>query len=299
MLSCILLTLVAGGAEITLETPLNDVVGNGQTCAVLLDRYRAAEPPHSTPPRNMPKEQLERFTMGGTIAVGEMFVDDTLGGKGSHYQFPAGDVDHMVNSAASMLKPGSRGRRRLASMDQWLFSALDEHSISGGHVAIFGSMSPWYEAIAVAAGAEAVTTLEYNKLTYDHPKMHTATPAEVELPAGGGFDFAFSISSFDHDGLGRYGDPVHPDGDLLAMRTAMCMLRPGGLLFLSVPVGPDVVVWNLHRRYGEVRLPHLLYGWDVLDVVGWNQEKLTADANWRRSYEPIFVLRAPAARDEL
>ena len=24
----------------------------------------------------------------------------------------------------------------------------------------------------------------------------------------------------------------------------------GGLLFLSVPVGPDVVVWNLHRRYG-------------------------------------------------
>lgn len=106
-------------------------------------------------------------------------------------------------------------------------------------------------------------------------------------------------SSLLRAGLGRYGDPVHPDGDLLAMRTAMCMLRPGGLLFLSVPVGPDVVVWNLHRRYGEVRLPHLLYGWDVLDVVGWNQEKLTADANWRRSYEPIFVLRAPAARDEL
>ena len=56
-----------------------------------------------------------------------------------------------------------------------------------------------YEAVAVAAGAETVTTIEYNKLTYDHPKMFTATPAEID-PPGAGFDFAFSISSFDHDG---------------------------------------------------------------------------------------------------
>ena len=56
---------------------------------------------------------------------------------------------------------------------------------------------------------------------------------------------------------------------------------------------------RMRNRYGEVRLPHLLYGWEVVDVVGWDQERLTADANWRRSYEPTFVLRAPAARDEL
>ena len=24
-----------------------------------------------------------------------------------------------------------------------------------------------------------------------------------------------------------------------------------GLLLLTVPIGPDVVVWNLHRRYGK------------------------------------------------
>ena len=46
-----------------------------------------------------------------------------------------------------------------------------------------------------------------------------------------------------------------------------CLLhRDGGLLLLTVPIGPDVVVWNLHRRYGVARLPHLLWGWDTVQV---------------------------------
>jgi hypothetical protein len=239
------------------------------------------------------------FTMGGNVPVGEMFVDDTIGGRGSHYQFPKSDVDFMVGSAADLLKPGARGRRRLGLMDQWLFSALDEHgseSVSGGKVAVFGSMSPWYEAIAISAGAKQVTTIEYNKLTYAHTAMVQTTPRELTIPIGG-FDAAFSISSFDHDGLGRYGDPVHPNGDIYAMRTAMCIIKPGGLLFLTIPVGPDVVVWNLHRRYGRERLPHLLMGWEVVDVVGWSEDRLTTEVDWRRSYEPVFVLRAPADAD--
>lgn len=47
----------------------------------------------------------------------------------------------------------------------------------------------------------------------------------------------------------RYGDPLDPEGDLKAMRTAKCMLREGGLLLVSVPVGTDLIVYNLHRRY--------------------------------------------------
>jgi hypothetical protein len=137
--------------------------------------------------------------MDGQIKRGDMFVDDTIGGKGSHYQFPAADIEYMINSATDLLKPGARGRRRLPPMDQWLFSALDEHSIQGGQVAVFGSMSPWYEAIAVAAGAAEVTTIEYNHLTYTHPQMKTTTPTDLVLPVGG-FDAALSISSFDHDG---------------------------------------------------------------------------------------------------
>ena len=61
---------------------------------------------------------------------------------------------------------------------------------------------------------------------------------------------AITISSIDHDGLGRYGDPLNPHGDLRTMQWLKCLVKPGGLLFVSVPVGPDIVAWNLHRRYG-------------------------------------------------
>lgn len=57
---------------------------------------------------------------------------------------------------------------------------------------------------------------------------------------------------------GRYGDPLNPDADLEAMARVRSILKPGGLLLLTVPVGPDVLVFNLHRRYGPARLPLLL-----------------------------------------
>jgi SAM-dependent methyltransferase len=195
----------------------------------------------------------------------------------------------MVDSAEEYLG-GKRSTARLPPMDQWIVKALQKHTLAG-RVAVYGSMSPWYEALAVGAGAAEVTTIEYNNLTYTHPKMVQVAPRDVDPAAG--FDAALSISSFDHDGLGRYGDAVHPDGDLLAMKAAQCLLRPGGLLFLTLPVGPDVVVWNLHRRYGRVRLPLLLRGWEVVDVIGWSWARFDAAADYRRSYEPVFVLRAP------
>ena len=43
--------------------------------------------------------------------------------------------------------------------------------------------------------------------------------------------------SFDHDGLGRYGDPINPDADLEAMQNAQRLLRPGHKMFLTVPIG--------------------------------------------------------------
>ena len=91
-------------------------------------------------------------------------------------------------------------------------------------------------------------------------------------------------------GLGRYGDPVDPEGDLKAMLEARAMLSPSGRMYLTIPIGPDVLAWNLHRRYGEARLPLMLKGWDVVERIGWDEQKLTRDANYRQSYEPVFVL---------
>lgn len=53
----------------------------------------------------------------------------------------------------------------------------------------------------------------------------------------------------EHVGLGRYGDPINPDGSLLAAAELQRILKPDGRLFLSVPVGRERVCFNAHRVF--------------------------------------------------
>ena len=53
----------------------------------------------------------------------------------------------------------------------------------------------------------------------------------------------------EHLGLGRYGDPLDPDGDLKAMRELARVLAPGGSLLFVVPVGQPRLMFNAHRIY--------------------------------------------------
>lgn len=53
----------------------------------------------------------------------------------------------------------------------------------------------------------------------------------------------------EHVGLGRYGDPLDPDGDIKAIRELCRVLAPGGTLLIAVPVGKPRVQFNAHRVY--------------------------------------------------
>jgi SAM-dependent methyltransferase len=53
----------------------------------------------------------------------------------------------------------------------------------------------------------------------------------------------------EHIGLGRYGDPLDPDGDLKAIGELVRVLAPGGDLLVATPVGRPRVAFNAHRVY--------------------------------------------------
>jgi len=267
-----------------------------------------------------PPDLVQQYTMGGEIPIEYYLVDDTYGGVGSHYKFSADDFDNYVNNAKKAMESAPT-RWKLFQTDcaqdirvlpnvcyrllkqYGLYFALlnNSQTIFGSKSIIFGSMEPWVEALLYSLGAGNVVTLEYNPLTYNtsniypslltisQPFFHTFYTSHHNA-----FHVAFSISSFDHDGLGRYGDPLSADADLEAMRRVRETLQPGGMLFLTVPVGSDIVVYNLHRRYGAVRLPLLLQGWEVLERIGWNELQLDrTDISFTLTYEPVFVLRKP------
>lgn len=62
------------------------------------------------------------------------------------------------------------------------------------------------------------------------------------------------MHTVEHIGLGRYGDPLDPEGDLKAMRELERVLAPGGSLLFVVPVGRPKVVFNAHRIYSYTQV---------------------------------------------
>ncbi|MBX3328793.1 MAG: DUF268 domain-containing protein [Nitrospira sp.] len=74
----------------------------------------------------------------------------------------------------------------------------------------------------------------------------------VRLPFQEGSITSLScLHVLEHIGLGRYGDPINPDGSLLAAAELQRVLKPGGTLFLSVPVGRERVCFNAHRVFSS------------------------------------------------
>lgn len=228
----------------------------------------------SVPPRwhELSNRTRHSFSRCGAVRIDTgMFVDDSNGGKGTEYGYGREEIDSI----------------RLVR--DTIVDAIEAHLKAGDRVGVVGSMSPRYEAACLALGAKETVTIEYNRLVFDHPSMRTTTPDEF-FATEETFDLLIMASSLDHDGLGRYNDPIAPDGDLMTMD----MLRNrASLLILSVPVGPDAVAFNLMRIYGPIRLPLLLDGFDIVDTFNYDPARLDAPVkNIRKAYEPVFVLRS-------
>ncbi len=64
----------------------------------------------------------------------------------------------------------------------------------------------------------------------------------------------------EHFGLGRYGDPVNYDGYLLGLNNLYQILKIGGKLYFSVPIGPQRIEFDAHRVFSLSYLLELFYG---------------------------------------
>ncbi len=67
--------------------------------------------------------------------------------------------------------------------------------------------------------------------------------------ADGSIDSLSSLHAIEHFGLGRYSDPIDPQACFLAMGALARVLKPGGRLYFSVPIGRERVEFNAHRVF--------------------------------------------------
>lgn len=75
-----------------------------------------------------------------------------------------------------------------------------------------------------------------------------------------------SLCVVEHIGLGRYGDPLDPEGTVKAIEELKRVVEPGGDLYISVPVD-DVnrIYFNAHRAFCESYLEKLFAPFEILD----------------------------------
>ena len=294
VLFVVLLALAVGVATVLTLEPTTCPYADKNSLLASREPWQTAN--RTTPPRwaDLNATMQNGFTRCGKYKNDtELFVDDSGNGEGTAYGYSREDVEALVTKAQSVVASRNYGKR---PNDAYFLEALVGHVGNGSSVLVVGSAEPWHEAICLALGASRVTSVDYGMRTYEHPQLDQVNASFWDQldDANLGYDVVVSASSLDHDGLGRYGDPIAPDGDLLTMRLLLRALVPGAKVILSVPVGPDRIIWNLMRIYGKERLARLIDGYDVVERIGYDSTKLDdAPENVLRTYEPVFVLRVP------
>ena len=114
--------------------------------------------------------------------------------------------------------------------------------------------------VAHIASFREIELLDIRNLDSD---IQNVTFRQADVMEGGNVpvDYCDSISSLhalEHFGLGRYGDPIDPEGHLKGFRNITKMLRKGGHFYFSVPMGRQRIEFNAHRVFGMLYLLNMV-----------------------------------------
>jgi len=243
----------------------------------------------NSPYREIPPELLDGYTMGGRIPVFDWWID------GSKREGVKWD-DSYIESFCSSFTPTNIINKKEGYTPYGhecclnLFNSFAKYNLTNKNIAVVGSETPWIEAMLINLNNK-VTTIEYNVPECKYTMLECKDYFSFFEVNTEPFDAVVTFSSIEHSGLGRYGDPLDPDGDIKTMSTIRKNLHPDGILIWGAPVGKDAFTWNAHRVYGEIRLPVLFKEFDEIEWIGMSKESLFERPLENNSCHPVVVLK--------
>lgn len=127
----------------------------------------------------------------------------------------------------------------------WALRRLLEHC-PAAHVDVSSSLY----FVALGSAAIPMTHFDYRPPRLTLSNLDCRSGDLLALPLESGSVRSLScMHVLEHVGLGRYGDPLDPLGDVKGARELARVLAPGGRLYFVVPVGRPRVCFNGHRIY--------------------------------------------------
>jgi SAM-dependent methyltransferase len=101
---------------------------------------------------------------------------------------------------------------------------------------------------SVLSGWVKTVFIDYRPLRARLTGLHSVAGDILALPFRNNVLKSLScLHVLEHIGLGRYGDPLDPQGSIKAAKELQRVLSPGGRLYLSLPIGRERVCFNAHR----------------------------------------------------
>lgn len=103
----------------------------------------------------------------------------------------------------------------------------------------------------IVSAFSPVDTYDYRPAKIELSGLNSKRADLLKLPFKTGSVKSLScMHVVEHVGLGRYGDPIDPDGDLKAIAELKRVVAPNGSLLFVVPIGfKSKIMYNAHRIY--------------------------------------------------
>lgn len=118
--------------------------------------------------------------------------------------------------------------------------------------------------VGVMSGYVQTIFVDYRPLNAKLSGLSSVGGSINKLPFADGAVRSLScMHVIEHIGLGRYGDPLDPDGANKAIAELVRVMAPRGKLYLTTPVGRERVCFNAHRVFSPVDLPLMFKGLNV------------------------------------
>lgn len=106
--------------------------------------------------------------------------------------------------------------------------------------------------VAHVASFRKIEVLDIRPLSSEIPNVRFMQADLMSTISDDLVDYCDSLSclhALEHFGLGRYGDPVNYNGYLLGLDNLHKILKKGGKLYFSVPIGPQRIEFDAHRVF--------------------------------------------------
>jgi SAM-dependent methyltransferase len=120
-----------------------------------------------------------------------------------------------------------------------------------------------------------VCYVDLRPLTASVPGMEFRQGSILALPfATDSVEIVTCLHVIEHIGLGRYGDPINPEGSFLAARELCRVLKPGGILLIGTPVGRERLCFDAHRIFDPATVVEMFHGLQMEEFSLVNDEGL-------------------------